>query len=356
MCIIRRDHKALRKGHQITFLISAKGQIDPEQHILKKCGCCSLFCGTPHLFVIQYTVDCNIFLFICLKKTFQRSESTLQIIQPWTGNKLIPGTPDRSGHPVIKKQIMSQNILRPNLRLFCHHPHEISFFTTATVQWKHIFLNIVMIASVDIPVHMDGKAWDHDQISVNIHKFFQDFSVLADDHPACNRKGTVKPGRQDHSSVPLHIQFHVSSVYGHLRIFFYFKRRRIAVACNDMISSAVIDRNGKSNDGGMISHDKIFSAFSQVPAFLLFQFCKALLQKTFSCLFCRLKGCGAFADKFQQFLCCLFVHSISPLSGPYHRSVLLLPIIRQIFFQSNTFTQAPEISRIPQEVSGLNIT
>ena len=96
-----------------------------------------------------------------------------------------------------------------------------------------------------------------------------------------NRKRTVKPGRQDHSSIPLHIQFHVSSVYGHLRIFFYFKRRRIAVACNDMISSAVIDRNGKSNDGGMISHDKIFSAFFQVPAFLLFQFCKALLQKTF---------------------------------------------------------------------------
>ncbi len=212
-----------------------------------------------------------------------------------------------------------------------------------------------MIASVNIPVHMDGKTWDHDKIPVNIYKFFQDFPIFADDHAASHRKRTVKPGRQDHSSVPLHIQFHIRSVYRHLRVFFYLKRRGIAVACNDMISSAVIDWNGKSDDRRMISHDKILSAFFQIPALLLFQFCKAFLQKTSSCLFCCLKGCRAFADKFQQFLCCLFVHSISPLSGPDRRTVLLLPIIRQNFFQSNTFTPAPERSRIPQEGSGQNI-
>ena len=71
MCIVCRNHKTLRKGHQISFLISPKGQIDPKQHIFKECGCCSLLCGTAHFFVIQYTVDCNIFLLIRLEKTFQ---------------------------------------------------------------------------------------------------------------------------------------------------------------------------------------------------------------------------------------------------------------------------------------------
>ena len=70
MCIVRRDHKALRKGHQITFLISAKGQIDTKQYIFKKCGCSSLPGSASHFFIIQYTVDCNDLLLICLKKAF----------------------------------------------------------------------------------------------------------------------------------------------------------------------------------------------------------------------------------------------------------------------------------------------
>ena len=81
---------------------------------------------------------------------------------------------------------MAQDILRTGLCRFCQHPHEVSFFTTATVQWKHILLDIIMIASVNIPVHMDRKTRDHDQISVDIYKLFQDFSVLVDDHAACH--------------------------------------------------------------------------------------------------------------------------------------------------------------------------
>ena len=230
---------------------------------------------------------------------------------------------------------MAQDILRTDLCLFCQHPHEVSFFATATVQWKHILLDIIMIASVNISVHMDRKARDHDQISVNIYKLFQNFSVFVDDHAACHRKGTVKPGRKDHSSVPLHIQLHINSVYRHLRIFFYFKRRGVTVTCNDMISPAVIDRNGKSDDRGMISHDKIFSALFQLPALLFLQFCKAFLQKTSSCFLCRLKGCRTFTDKFQQFFCCFFVHNLLLCRPGNIQAVMLLPIIRQNFFQGN---------------------
>ena len=45
---------------------------------------------------------------------------------------------------------------------------KVSFVATARLyRWKHILLDIIMIASVNISVHMDSKARDHDQISVN---------------------------------------------------------------------------------------------------------------------------------------------------------------------------------------------
>ena len=203
---------------------------------------------------------------------------------------------------------MTQDILRTNLCFRRYHIQELSFFTISAVQRQHILLHIIMISTVNIPVHMNGKAWNHHKISVNVYKLLQDLAVFAHDHSACHRKRTVKPGGKDHSTVPFHIQLHISSTYRHLRIFLDLKGRGITVTRNNMVSSGIIHWNGKSDDRRMISHDKIFSAFFQLPVFFLFQFCKAFFQKTFSYCFCRMKSSWTAADKFQKFLCCLFVH------------------------------------------------
>lgn len=60
-----------------------------------------------------------------------------------------------------------------------------------------------------------------------------------------------------------------------------------------------------------------------------------VIEKTSSCFLCRLKGCRTFTDKFQQFFCCFFVHNLLLCRPGNIQAVMLLPIIRQNFFQGN---------------------
>ena len=130
---------------------------------------------------------------------------------------------------------------------------------------------------------------------------------------------------------------------------------------NNMVSSGIIHWNRKTDNRRMISHDKIFSAFFQLPVFFLFQFCKALFQKTFSYCFCRMKSSGLLLINSKSFSVVSSYMSVFSSDRPEIRpfyvtltkmrsNLLLLHIIRQNIFRSNTFNRSSERSRIQPEV------
>ena len=126
---------------------------------------------------------------------------------------------------------------------------------------------------------MDCQIRDHGKILVQVDQTGLDAFFCADSDPSCNGKRTVKPGSTKHAAIALHIQFGILSIGIHLRIFFQLKARRIRMAADQLETVELLLRYGESDDGGIISCDKILSSRNDLPFFTFQKLSKAFFFK-----------------------------------------------------------------------------
>ena len=161
---------------------------------------------------------------------------------------------------------------------------------------------------------MNRQIRDRHQISSGINQHgFHAVSVTYH-HAARQGKRTVKPWGTDHSAVALHVQAGVMTIRHEWVLSLYFKRRTVAVACDDLVAGKCALRDLERNHRGFISRHIIFSARNETPFFCLLQFCISIFVQQIAGFFYHMKRAFAPHDKIEQLLRCIQVfHSFSPL-------------------------------------------
>lgn len=179
---------------------------------------------------------------------------------------------------------------------------------------EHVGLHTVFDSVVDVTIQMNRQIRDRHQISSGINQHgFHAVSVTYH-HAARQGKRTVKPWGTDHSAVALHVQAGVMTIRHEWILSLYFKRRTVAVACDDLVAGKCALRDLERNHRGFISRHIIFSARNETPFFCLLQFCISIFVQQIAGFFYHMKRAFAPHDKIEQLLRCIQVfHSFSPL-------------------------------------------
>ena len=149
---------------------------------------------------------------------------------------------------------------------------------------------------------MNGQIRDHGKILIQVYQTGLNAILCADCDSSCNREGTVKPGGAKHAAVTLHVQFCIFAVGVHLGIFLDLEARGIRMAADQLETVEILLRHRKSDDGGIISRDKIFSARNDLPLLTLQKFAVTGVLKHFSEIFYRLKTGGAVIQELDELL------------------------------------------------------
>ena len=185
-------------------------------------------------------------------------------------------TPDRPRHPGIEKQVIPRNLFLRNPGSLRDQLRKCSFCRLISQHRKHICLDIVMHAVVGFTVHMNGDIRDHDQIAVDVHKLRPEMISFLNYYASCDGQRTVKPRRDQHTAVSLHIQTNISSGCLHFRICLDSKCRAVAVRGRDHVPGKIRNLpsvfpfgNPERDHRRIVSGYKILSAGLQAPAFLL---------------------------------------------------------------------------------------
>ena len=158
---------------------------------------------------------------------------------------------------------------------------------------------------------MDGQAGQHQQIPVHLHQARVHAAVRAHHQAARHGQGPVEPGRAEHTAVFLHIQFRISAVHAHFRVFFQLQRRGITVGRGDLKAAHFALRDAEGQHGGKVPPDKIARAGAQRPLFPLVQFRKTRRAQFLRQIFRCMEAAGTAADKVDQFLCGIHIHALS---------------------------------------------
>ena len=270
MGIVRGEHKAVCQMDQIILPCVTETAVYPRERIVKEGGCGALFGRAAHFLTVQYAVYGKMGGFLSSKKALQRGKGTLEIIQAPAGDELLRSSPNACLLSVIEKEVMAQDFIFLNSGGFGDHLHKGPFCREAAVEREHIFLGIVFIAVVSLPVHMDGKIRDQQEIPVYIDQPGAETALAVfDDDPASHGERAVQPGSAEHSPVALHVQPDIMSVGFQLRVFLDLKSRRITVAGDDAHTVESSLRNRERDQRSVTARDKITAAGAERPFLIL---------------------------------------------------------------------------------------
>ena len=121
-----------------------------------------------------------------VQKTFQDAEHTLLVVQTAGGDKLLIAAPDGGLFTDAEEQVAAKDLIFCDLQLRSDQLFQHAFLGGTAQQRQHIHLLVVGSLVVDLAVHMDGHAGDHQQVAVQREQAGGDGIVFLYQHAACH--------------------------------------------------------------------------------------------------------------------------------------------------------------------------
>lgn len=278
--VVGAEHEAGRHRTVEVFIAGADVLRDAVQHVVQEGGSCALLGAGAHFFVVEEGGNVDGLGAVCVQKAFQDAEHALLVVQTAGGDELLIAAPDGGLFADAEEQVAAKDLLFCDLQLGGDQLFQHAFLGGTAQQGQHIHLLVVGSLVVDLAVHMDGHAGDHQQVAVQREQSGSDGIVLLYQHAACHRQRPVHPCGADHAAVALGVQLGVLPAHVDLGVFLDAETGGIRVGSGHV--EAVVFQpfsHAECKDAGAVAADKIAPARFQLPPAALQQLGKALLQQ-----------------------------------------------------------------------------
>ena len=278
--VVGAEHEA--GSHRTVEVLIAGADVlrDAVQYVVQEGGSRALLGAGTHFFVVEKGGNIDGLGAVCFQKTLQDAEHALLVIQTAGGDELLIAAPDGGLFADAEEQVAAKDLLFCNLQLGGDQLFQHAFLGGTAQQGQHIHLLVVGSLVVDLAVHMDGHAGDHQQVAVQREQAGGDGIVLLYQHAACHRQRPVHPCGADHAAVALGVQLGVLPAHVDLGVFLDAETGGIRVGSSHV--EAVVFQlfsHAECKDAGAVAADKIAPAGFQLPPAALQQLGKALLQQ-----------------------------------------------------------------------------
>lgn len=183
-------------------------------------------------------------------------------------------------HEDIVCPVCGKDLLLGHLQLLCDQLFQRALLAGTAQHGQHIHLLVEGSLIVDLAVHVDGHAGDHQQVAVQCHQTGYDSAVLLHQHTTRHRQRTIHPCGADHAAVALGVQLGVVLPHVDLGVLLDAEAGRIGMGGGNV--EAVIFQlvaHAEGNDAGTVAADKIVLAGFQRPLATFQQLGKACLQQ-----------------------------------------------------------------------------
>ena len=252
-------------------------------------------------------MDGNTLPRLTLQKSGQRGKGALDVVQTRAGQELPLCTPDAGCLAVIHEQIVAQDIPGVDAARL-GHGFQQGLRVRHTVKGKQVPLHLVLMAAVCVPVHVDGKTGNEQQVPVHVYQTGRHPSLRLHQDPARHRQGPVEPGRQQGAAVHFHVELLIGPLHSNFRVFLDLEHGRIAVAGHDHEALKCLLRYPEGDDGRPVPGDEILTARSDGPACALQELLIACLQQAFLLCFDHMIRAGIGLDEVQQLFIIIVFH------------------------------------------------
>ena len=105
------------------------------------------------------------------------------------GDELLIAAPDGGLFADAEEQVAAKDLLFCDLQLGGDQLFQHAFLGGTAQQGQHIHLLVERSLIVDLAVHVDGNAGDHQQVAVQCHQTGYDSAVLLHQHTAATDSG-----------------------------------------------------------------------------------------------------------------------------------------------------------------------
>ena len=189
--VVGAEHEAGRHRTVEVLIAGADVLRDAVQYIVQEGGSRALLGAGTHFFVVEEGGNVDGAGAVRVQKTLQDAEHALLVIQTAGGDELLIAAPDGGLFADAEEQVAAKDLVFCDLQLGGDQLFQHAFLGGTAQQGQHIHLLVVGSLVVDLAVHMDGHAGDHQQVAVQREQAGSDGIVLLYQHTACHRQ---RPG------------------------------------------------------------------------------------------------------------------------------------------------------------------
>ena len=278
--VVGAEHEAGRHRTVEVFIAGADVLRDAVQHVVQEGGSCALLGAGAHFFVVEEGGNVDGLGAVCVQKAFQDAEHALLVVQTAGGDELLIAAPDGGLFADAEEQVAAKDLLFCDLQLGGDQLFQHAFLGGTAQQGQHIHLLVVGSLVVDLAVHMDGHAGDHQQVAIQCHQTGYDSAILLHQHTTRHRQRTIHPCGADHAAVALGVQLGVVLPHVDLGVLLDAEAGRIRMGGGNV--EAVIFQlvaHAEGDDAGAVAADKVVLAGFQRPLAAFQQLGKACLQQ-----------------------------------------------------------------------------
>ena len=201
--VVGAEHEAGRHRTVEVLIAGADVLRDAVQYIVQEGGSCALLGAGTHFFVVEKGGNVDGLGAVCVQNAFQDAEHTLLVVQTTRGDELLIAAPDGGLFTDAEEQVTAKDLLFCHLQLGGDQLFQHAFLGGTAQQRQHIHLLVVGSPVVDVAIHVDGYAGDHQQVAVQREQAGSDGIVLLYQYAACHRQRPVHPCGADHAAVAL---------------------------------------------------------------------------------------------------------------------------------------------------------
>ena len=204
------------------------------------------------LLVVETRIDRDGMLVPAVHKGDERSVGAHEVVEAGRGNELAGDTPHAAALTVDQEQVARHDLGGIDLEGIGHDHVERAVRQVARgEQREQIACTIGGEALVHAAVHVDCKARDKRDISVEGHKTALDARALSHQHASGERKRAVEPGVVHHAAVSLGVQTHITGGTFELAIRLYLEAGGVGMRGRELevVRGAVTGRSSGDIDG-----------------------------------------------------------------------------------------------------------
>ena len=297
--IVGGYQKAAGQGSLESLLILPQGQADAAQGVPQECGGRALLGGGAHLLVVEDAQHRQAAAVTGGEEALCAAPDAGQVVQLGGEDVLAVGAQHRAAAAAVEEQVLPQHVLRTDAGGLRGQGQDGGVGVLGAEQGNGVDVGLILHAVIGIPVHVDGHAGDHQQVTVYVHQLFRDGAVFPHEQAARHGQGAIEPRGHQHAAVFLGVQADVA-VVPQLRVLLELEGRGVTVGRGHHEAAGQLPGYAEGEDAGAVAGDEVPAAGSQSPAVPLGQGRIALRSETGGQIGHHMVAAGAGGDEVQQ--------------------------------------------------------